>query len=1325
MKTENKTRKIVPLCGNSEAHVNLFTGENIIKFTDIVDKDMGVTVSHIMHQNGNEENPYCCGPNMRLNLYETFVKNTDSSVDADYVYTDCMGDTYAFKEYYNYTNTSGIKNRVSDKSNVVVLEDGTLIYKSGSNIYPVKREVVTYDGLKASTKLEGVKNVKFYEQRVDELKQAEEQCDSYKRAFSDYVICDENGNVNIEITTPSFKSIKEFAEKIKQKQDNELVLTRGEAANLKYLCESRSTVEEQSNYKYLEKVTKTNTREIDDTVRALNFNSSKNETTVLYTLERLYDYVIYDISADESNAFSSIVASIITDNIISLDDSHLINGTVFDTYYQEGTTMTKFVLHRNEKANYFSNLAQFNSINSQINLYKDVSAQNVEKIEKAIVDFADSEEAVKKLKLQVPVNFIMSENNTKGFNENGDLVVIYNKRGDYIAIDYENYYVGDQMCRRICKVYDKNERTIAFAYNHKNLLSEITDSKGRTVKYTYTGNEYYNVFYPNGYIFKFYFSNGNVRITDSNTSRYLMNVSDNRVYEIIRFSNIGRVYHGGFEANSDGYAELSRTTFLYDSRTYSTHLIITVTDSEANAREIYVMDNATERLAQYFEEKDGVVVNAELYEFYDSSPKEYVTTKAKRETLYQRPFSEFTFEKGDYIQRKVSIFNYLTEEKEVVYEGDIVKIATTQYEYTPDDRVRCTKTTHTVKKFDAVKEQKDSITLYEYSKDGDLLAKKSYVEGEEATNGISIEEYAYDENGNRIKTVMYNSLDPSSKFYTEKEFDKDGKEINCTDSTGNYKTHFVYDSHGVSSKIYPNGACMSFGTSDVDQSSAITISTENGEENSIQALRTNGLVTKVISGETEYTFEYDKKGRKTLVKQGDTVLAQLSYEDGEYTHRTIVTEKSTATMTTIDRGVGGTDILARDTDNSSSAVLKNYDSRNRLSTLVEDLNASIAHTTYTYDSLDRLTSCERVCDELTSREDYAYDIYGNVSSKTVTNVNGTETYNYEYSTDLNKRLKTVTMSSEGLTIVPKKDSLGRSTGKKIGTVIDDTISYVKYGSHATNMPSSITYKDGTKISYKYDSMGNIVKVYENGVLVTEYEYDAVGRLVRDNTKRMGTKVFKYDNKGNILTNTYYSYSRKPLDELEEEEGSAIELVYDDNGMLTGTGDFETMYIADGRCGRYKGNDVAWEGKEMIEYGLHTFTYDAKGRRIFKDNIQFTYDVCGRLIKQSNGIKFVYDHEALIGFKHGGNTYYYRKDPFGNVVAILDNEGCVVVKYIYDAWGNHKVFNPDGTENTSTTFIGNINPYRYRGYYFDTDVSRNCVPEKIKEITADIRGANSK
>ena len=52
---------------------------------------------------------------------------------------------------------------------------------------------------------------------------------------------------------------------------------------------------------------------------------------------------------------------------------------------------------------------------------------------------------------------------------------------------------------------------------------------------------------------------------------------------------------------------------------------------------------------------------------------------------------------------------------------------------------------------------------------------------------------------------------------------------------------------------------------------------------------------------------------------------------------------------------------------------------------------------------------------------------------------------------------------------------------------------------------------------------------------------------------------------------------------------------------------------------------------------------------------------------------------------------------------LDNSGNVVVNYKYDAWGMCKVLNPDGTENTDASFIGNRNPFRYRGYYYSEEL----------------------
>ena len=56
----------------------------------------------------------------------------------------------------------------------------------------------------------------------------------------------------------------------------------------------------------------------------------------------------------------------------------------------------------------------------------------------------------------------------------------------------------------------------------------------------------------------------------------------------------------------------------------------------------------------------------------------------------------------------------------------------------------------------------------------------------------------------------------------------------------------------------------------------------------------------------------------------------------------------------------------------------------------------------------------------------------------------------------------------------------------------------------------------------------------------------------------------------------------------------------------------------------------------------------------------------------------------------------------NILGIIDSSGNLVVKYNCDAWGNHSACNPDGRVNNSETFIGNINPFRYKGYYYDTD-----------------------
>ena len=76
------------------------------------------------------------------------------------------------------------------------------------------------------------------------------------------------------------------------------------------------------------------------------------------------------------------------------------------------------------------------------------------------------------------------------------------------------------------------------------------------------------------------------------------------------------------------------------------------------------------------------------------------------------------------------------------------------------------------------------------------------------------------------------------------------------------------------------------------------------------------------------------------------------------------------------------------------------------------------------------------------------------------------------------------------------------------------------------------------------------------------------------------------------------------------------------------------------------------------------------------------------------------------------------------MAVRNEDGEVEAMYCYDAWGNHKVLDSNGAENRSEGFIGNINPIRYRGYYYDTETgfyyleTRYYDPSVMRFINAD-------
>ena len=61
-------------------------------------------------------------------------------------------------------------------------------------------------------------------------------------------------------------------------------------------------------------------------------------------------------------------------------------------------------------------------------------------------------------------------------------------------------------------------------------------------------------------------------------------------------------------------------------------------------------------------------------------------------------------------------------------------------------------------------------------------------------------------------------------------------------------------------------------------------------------------------------------------------------------------------------------------------------------------------------------------------------------------------------------------------------------------------------------------------------------------------------------------------------------------------------------------------------------------------------------------------------------------------------YYYIYNVQGDVIALADaSTGKLVVTYIYDAWGKLVEL-----KDTTANSVGTQNPFRYRGYYYDTE-----------------------
>ena len=307
--------------------------------------------------------------------------------------------------------------------------------------------------------------------------------------------------------------------------------------------------------------------------------------------------------------------------------------------------------------------------------------------------------------------------------------------------------------------------------------------------------------------------------------------------------------------------------------------------------------------------------------------------------------------------------------------------------------------------------------------------------------------------------------------------------------------------------------------------------------------------------------------------------------------------------------------------------------------------------------------------------------------------------------------------------------------------------YLDAGPNRTTSLVSAVIEDGVALLYSYDARGNIltIKKEQGGStsLLFEYAYDALGQLIREDDLEMQTRsTYTYDGNGNI---TGESNQRLPYpNTVSGAPYSQFDWLYEEENwkdLLTGNSARNFSSDELGNITSYYGNQFTWKnGRQLASVNQTTlYTYDADGFLVEKvytsSNTKTRFYRNGSLITgiEENGVltRYFYDTSgSILGFEKNGETYYYLKNLQGDVTGITDSNGEILGTYRYDAWGF--LYGIQDIRQWPADYnLLYENPFRYRGYYYDTLSglyylnSRYYSPELKRFLSADsfVSGSN--
>ena len=261
-----------------------------------------------------------------------------------------------------------------------------------------------------------------------------------------------------------------------------------------------------------------------------------------------------------------------------------------------------------------------------------------------------------------------------------------------------------------------------------------------------------------------------------------------------------------------------------------------------------------------------------------------------------------------------------------------------------------------------------------------------------------------------------------------------------------------------------------------------------------------------------------------------------------------------------------------------------------------------------------------------------------------------------------------------------------------------------------------------------------MRIHDNLTNITineSFVYDEKKQLVEFSDGN-NTYKYTYDNTGNItqiLKNDIETLSATYIDGILINSENNYIINYNSNGFPISKKLGETVLENyTWKCGRLESVEYELQQRKIV------FSYNANGQRTSKkeyfgtsltNTTRYYYSTSGFLVYETrtlNNVKleYLYDSEgSLYGVYYNGTPYCYVRDALGTITHIVDSNLNVVTRLEYDgAYGKHNV---NDLTSTGSNHISFINPFRYKGYYYDVETgyfwlsSRYYYPELCRFI----------